>query len=235
MNTIGLVGGTGWASTLEYYRLVNEEVERRLGGYEAARCILYSLNFGDVMRAKAGDPGQAKVREMVVDAAVRLAAAGADGLALCANTLHWFAEDVERAAARPLIHVATATGTRILAEGLGCVGLLGTLPTMEREFFRERLEAMGIGVLVPEASGRRLIDRAIYEELVKRRFLAGTRQAFLDVIASLKGQGAEGVVLGCTEIPPLLAGAHCGLPLFDTLAIHASACVDFALSGARLD
>src|SRR5512140_601509 len=129
MKTIGLIGGTGWVSTLEYYRLLNEGVRCRLGGHEAARCIAYSFNFGDVMRAKEGDPEQAKVREMVVDAAIRLAAIGADGLMLCANTLHWFAEDVERAVALPLVHIADATTARIHAAGLRSVGLLGTLPT----------------------------------------------------------------------------------------------------------
>lgn len=229
MKTIGLIGGTGWVSTLEYYRLLNEEVRRRLGGHEAARCILYSFNFGDVMRAKEGDPDQARVRDMVVDAAGRLASAGAECLMLCANTLHWFADDVERAVPLPLVHIATAAGERILAERLDRVGLLGTLPTMERDFYRKRLEAMGIAVLVPDEGDRRFVDAAIFGELVLERFRADTRQAFLDIIERLRGKGAQGVVLGCTEIPLLLRQSGCDIPLLDTLSIHARAGVDFSL------
>jgi len=229
MKTLGLVGGTGWVSTLEYYRLINEGVNRRLGGHDAARCIVYSLNFGDVMRAKEGDPEQTKVREMVIHAAVRLAAAGAEGLVLCANTLHWFADAVERAVPLPLVHVAAATGNRIRAAGLIRVGLLGTRPTMERRFYRQRLEAMGIEVIVPDEPARALDHDAIYGELVHGRFTPATKHAFLDIVAELRARGAQGVVLGCTEIPLLVKQADCDLPLFDTLAIHADAAVEFAL------
>jgi aspartate racemase len=230
MKTIGLIGGTGWVSTLEYYRLLNLEVKRRLGGHEAARCILYSFNFGDIMRAKEGDPEQTRVREMVVDAATRLASIGAEGLMLCANTLHWFAEDVERAVPLPLVHIATATGARIRADGLRCVGLLGTLPTMERDFFRKRLEAMGIDMLVPDEPARRFVHRAIYDELVLGRYRAETRAALVEIVEGLRARGAQAAVLGCTEIPLLLRQQDCSLPLFDTLGIHARAGVDFSLS-----
>jgi aspartate racemase len=229
MKTLGLVGGTGWVSTLEYYRLINEGVNRRLGSHDAARCIVYSLNFGDVMRAKEGDPEQSKVREMVIDAAARLAVVGAEGLVLCANTLHWFADAVERAVPLPLIHIATATGNRIRAAGLSRVGVLGTRPTMERRFYRQRLEGMGIEMIVPDDALRTVVHDAIYEELVQGRFTPSTKRAFLDVIAELRGRGAQGVVLGCTEIPLLLRPEDCDLPLFDTLAIHAEAAVEFAL------
>jgi aspartate racemase len=230
MKTLGLIGGTGWLSTLEYYRLINADVNDRLGGHEAARCILYSLNFGDVVRAKDGDPEQAKVSEMVVEAAGRLAAIGAEGLMLCANTLHWFADAVERAVALPLVHIATATGSRIRAEGLRRVGLLGTLPTMERDFYRNRVEAMGIEVLVPDQPGRRFVHCAIYGELLLGRFRPETRAAFVNIVHQLHARGAEAVVLGCTEIPLLLKQEDCDVPLFDTLAIHAKAGVDFLLA-----
>jgi aspartate racemase len=229
MKTLGLVGGTGWVSTLEYYRLLNEGVARRLGGHEAARCIVYSFNFGDVMRAKEGDPEQTKVREMVIHAAARLAAAGAEGLVLCANTLHWFADAVERAVPLPLIHIATATGNRIRAAGLNRVGLLGTRPTLERRFYRQRLEATGIEVIVPGEAARAFMQDAIYGELVIGRFEASTKKAFLDILAELRSQGAQGVVLGCTEIPLLVKQEDCDLPLFNTMAIHVDAAVDFAL------
>jgi aspartate racemase len=229
MKTLGLVGGTGWVSTIEYYRLINEEVNRRLGGHEAARCILFSVNFGDVMRAKEQDPEQAGVREMMVDAATRLARAGVDGLMLCANTMHWFAGSLEQAVPLPLVHIADATGRQILAAGMRTVGLLGTRPTMERDFYLARLAAMGIETLVPDEAGREFVNRAIYEELVRDRFLPGTRSAFLEIIAGLRGRGAEGVVLGCTEIPLLVKQEDSELPLFDTLSIHAVAGVDFLL------
>ena len=229
MKTLGLIGGTGWVSTLHYYRLINADVNDRLGGHEAARCILYSLNFGDVMRAKDGDPEQTKVSEMVVNAAERLAAIGAEGLMLCANTLHWFADAVERTVPLPLVHIATATGRRIGAEGLHRVGLLGTLPTMERDFYRSRLEAMGIAVVVPDKQSRRFVHCAIYGELLHGHFRPETRAALVDIVHQLRARGAQAVVLGCTEIPLLLKQEDSDVPLFDTLAIHAKAGVDFLL------
>jgi aspartate racemase len=232
MKTLGLIGGTGWVSTLEYYRLLNQAIASRCGGHEAARCIVYSFNFGDVMRAKEGDPEQVRVREMVVDAAQRLAAIGADGLMLCANTLHWFADDVERAAGLPVVHVADATAARVLSAGLHSVGLLGTLPTMERRFYRQRLEARGIGVVVPDEGGRHFVNRSIYRELVLGRVLPETKAGFLAVIGQLRARGALGIVLACTEIPLLVRQADCDLPLFDTLAIHADAGADFLLDGS---
>ncbi len=229
MKTLGLVGGTGWPSTLEYYRLLNEEVKRRLGGHEAARCIVYSFNFGDVMRAKANDPEQARVREMVIDAARRLAGVGVDGLMLCANTLHWFADAVADAVPLPLVHIATATAVRIREAGLRRVGLLGTLPTMERDFYTGRLEAMGIEVIVPDEPARSFVHRAIHDELVLGHYRAMTRAKFLAIFSWLRSRGAQAVVLGCTEIPLLVRQEDCELPLFDTLAIHATAGVDFLL------
>jgi aspartate racemase len=227
MKTLGLVGGTSWVSTLEYYRLLNEGVKNRLGGHEAARCMLYSFNFGDLMRAREGDPEQTKVQPMVVDAARKLASIGADALMLCANTLHWFADAVEAAVPVPVIHIANATGHGIRASGLDRVALLGTRPTMEREFYRGRLKAMGIEVLIPDEPGRDFVHGAIYGELVLGRFLPQTRGRFLQIIHGLRVRGAQGVVLGCTEIPLLLQQEHCELPLFDTLTIHAQAGVDF--------
>jgi aspartate racemase len=167
---------------------------------------------------------------MVVDAAARLAAAGADGLILCANTLHWFSEAVERAVPLPLVHIATATAARIRADGLDRVGLLGTLPTMERRFFRDRLEARDIEVLVPGEAARNFVHEAIFGELVLGRFLPGTRTALVDLVHELQRRGAQGVVLGCTELPLLLRPEDCDVPLFDTLAIHAEAGVDFMLA-----
>jgi aspartate racemase len=231
MKTLGLVGGTGWVSTLEYYRLINEGVHRRLGGHEAARCLLYSLNFGDVMRLKAEDPEQHGVRALVVGTARILEQAGAERLVLCANTLHWFAGAVEAAVRVPLVHIARATGVRIREAGLDQVGLLGTRPTMERDFYRRHLQEAGIEVVVPGEEDRRFVHDTIHEELVKGQFLDRSRMRMLAIIEGLGRRGAQGVVLGCTEIPLLVRPDDCELPLFDTLKIHADAAVDAALAG----
>lgn len=229
---IGLVGGTGWLSTLEYYRLINQGINRALGGHEAARCVLYSLNFGDIMRIKALDPEQVAVRELVVDAARTVANAGAECVVICANTLHWFAEAVADAVPVPLIHIATATAERVRAQGLRTVGLLGTLPTMERDFYTARLRAAGIETLVPEAGDRAFVDHAILHELVQEIFRDEVKARFLGIMAELGRRGAEGIVLGCTEIPLLIKPGETELPMFDTLRIHALAAVDFALGAS---
>jgi aspartate racemase len=230
MRTLGLIGGTGWVSTLEYYRGLNETVNRRLGGHESCRMALYSFNFGDIMRAKEAAPDQAEVRKLVVQAAGRLASTGVEGIMLCANTLHWFAEDVERATPVPLIHIARAAAGRINSAGLTRVGLLGTRPTMEQDFYRRRLEESGIEVLVPDEPERAFIDRAIFEELLQEVFTQETKSRFLEIVEDLRLRGAQGVVLGCTEIPLLLKQSDCPLPLFDTLRIHVEAAVDWALA-----
>lgn len=230
---IGLVGGTGWLSTLEYYRFINQGINRALGGHEAARCLLYSLNFGEIMRLKARDPEQAAVRDLVIAAARTVAGAGAECVVICANTLHWFADEIAAAVPVPLIHVATATAERIRARGLRTVGLLGTLPTMERDFYAARLRAAGIVTLVPDRDDRAFVDHAILHELVQETFRDETRARFLGIIAELGRRGAEGIVLGCTEIPLLIGPDDAGLPLFDTLRIHAQAAVDFALAARR--
>jgi len=231
MKTIGLIGGTGWVSTLEYYRLVNQATNRRLGGLEAARCILYSFNFGDLARLKAADPEQRGVCELVVAAARTLERSGAELLALCANTLHWFVPEVEAAVSLPLVHVAEAAAAAIRSAQLTTVGLLGTLPTMEKDFYRGRLAAQGLTTLVPDAADRAYLDAAILHELVREEFRPETRARFVEIIERLCARGAQGIVLGCTEIPLLVRPEDCRVPLFDTLGIHAEAIVEAALAG----
>ena len=230
MKTLGLVGGTSWVSTLEYYRLLNEEINRRLGGLEAARCILYSLNFADIARLKAQDPSQSGVYRLVLDAAGKLAAAGAEGLVLCANTLHMFADDLEKQVRLPLVHIAGATAAVVRNAGLSKVGLLGTRPTMEREFYRQRLARAGIETLVPDEPDRGYMEDAILQEMARGLFRPEVRERFLEIMRELGARGAQGIVLGCTEIPLLVRGVDLGIPFFDTLAIHANAAVDFALA-----
>jgi aspartate racemase len=182
------------------------------------------------MRAKEAAPDQAEVRKLVVQAAGRLASTGVEGIMLCANTLHWFAEDVEKVSPVPLIHIARAAAAEVNRAGLTRVGLLGTRPTMEQDFYRKRLEEAGIEVLVPDEAARSFVDRAIFEELLKEIFREETKARFLGIVEDLRLRGAQGVVLGYTEIPLLLKPADCPLPLFDTLRIHVDAAADWALA-----
>lgn len=228
MKTLGLVGGTGWPSTLEYYRAINEEVGRRLGGQDAARLVLYSLNFGDVLRRfDAGD--DRGVHDLALDAARAVIGAGAEGILLCANTLHMFAEEMARELPVPIIHIAGATAQEVQARGLTRVGLLGTRRTMELDFYPAKMKERGIEVLVPGESERAVVNDAILKELILDRFLPETKARLLSIMEGLRSRGAQGVVLGCTEIPLLIKQADIDLPLFDTLALHVKAAVDFAL------
>ena len=230
MKTIGMVGGTSWVSTLEYYRLLNQEIQRRLGGVESARCVLYSINFADLTRLKDQDPEQRSVYPLVRDAAERVAVAGADCLVICANTLHMFAAELARDVALPLVHIGAATAGEIRGAGLHTVGLLGTRPTMERDFYRRALADAGIAMLVPGDADREFIDAAILGEMVRGVFRPEVKQRFLSIMQELAGHGAQGIVMGCTEIPLLIDNEDTGIRLFDTLAIHVRAAVDFALA-----
>jgi len=229
MKTIGLIGGTSWVSTLEYYRLLNQEINQRLGGHEAARCILYSFNRGDIIRLRQGDPKQSQVRELLVKTVAILVGAGAECLVLCANMIHMFAEDIARVSTVPVIHIAEVTAAEIKKRGFFKVGLLGTRPTMEMEFYHSKLAEAGIQALIPDKPERRFIERAIFEELDRGIFRPEVKKRFLEIMTGLQKQGAQGIILGCTEIPLLIRPEDTDLVLFDTLAIHARAAADFAL------
>jgi aspartate racemase len=182
------------------------------------------------MRLKENDPAQHRVRALVVETAGKLAEMGAEGLVLCANTLHMFADDVEAAVPLPLAHIAAATAAEVRAEGFHRVGLLGTRLTMEQDFYRRKLAAAGVEALIPSGPEREWIDNTIFQELLKGIFRPAVRQRFLDIMHGLRRSGAEGIVMGCTEIPLLIRPADTDLPLFDTLSIHVRATVEFALS-----
>ena len=228
MKTIGLVGGTGWISTAEYYRVINEEVNRRRGGLNFARCILYSLDYGDVDGFERRQDMEG-LRALLVDAAKKLVSVGADCVLLCANTMHMHAEKVQEAIPVPLIHIAAAAAKQINARKLKTVGLLGTKMTMEMDFYKKRLNQEGIAVLVPEQEERNFIHHTIDTELLKGKFLRESKERFLEIIRRLRSQGAEGIVLGCTEIPLLIKQEDLDFPLFNTTVIHSLAAVDFAL------
>lgn len=230
MKTIGLIGGLSWESSAEYYRIINQETQRRLGGLHSAECLMYSFDFGEIEALQAaGDWAAATAR--MVEAAQRLARAGAGCLVICSNTMHRMASEIEAAVDLPLIHIADATARPIVAAGYQRVGLLGTRFTMEQDFYKGRMtERFDLEVLIPQAVGREKVHGIIYEELVRGEIRAESRRQYQRVIDNLKDAGAQAVILGCTEIGLLIKPEHSPLPSFDTTALHALAAVDWALS-----
>ncbi len=218
-----------WESTVPYYRSINELVKIRLGGLHSARIVLYSVDFHDIETLQhAGKWDEAG--DMLAIAARSVEAAGADFLVLCTNTMHKVAPAIEAAVAIPLLHIADPTAAEVKRAGLGTVGLLGTRFTMEQDFYRGRLEAMhGIGVLVPEQDDREFVHRVIYDELCLGIVSDESRAAYRKIIDRLVRRGAEGVILGCTEIAMLVSQSDSPVPVFDTASIHAASAVDFAL------
>ncbi|NBD95160.1 MAG: amino acid racemase [Gammaproteobacteria bacterium] len=226
---LGLIGGMSWASTVTYYRRLNQLVAGRLGGHHSARLLLYSVSFDEVHRLQHEGRWD-EAGALLADAARRLVAGGAEGLVLCTNTMHRVAGHIEAAVDVPLLHIADATGEAIRAAGHDRVGLLGTRFTMEQPFYRERLaERFGLDVLVPDEDDRAMIHRVIFDELCAERIEPASRQAYQRVIERLAGRGAQAVILGCTEIALLIGPGDAGLPVIDTTELHARAAVDFAL------
>lgn len=221
--TLGLLGGMSWESTLPYYRVINETVRERLGGLHSARLLLYSVDFAEVERLQhAGDWDAAGA--LLGRAARSLRDGGAQLLVICTNTMHKVADAVETASGLPLLHIADPTGAAIRAAGLTKIGLLGTRFTMEQAFYRQRLiERHGLDVIVPDDDGRELVHKVIYEELCLGRIRDESREAYRRIIAELAARGAQGVILGCTEIGLLIGPADVDVPLFDTTALHARA------------
>lgn len=230
MKTIGLLGGMSWESSAHYYAILNREAMRRLGAPHSARCVLLSVDFGEIetmQRAGAWD----ELAVLLADEAGRVEASGADCLILCTNTMHLVADQIAAAVSIPMLHIADATGAALQAAGIQRVGLLGTAFTMEKPFYRERLaERFGLEVIVPAAEDRATVHRIIYDELVAGTIREESREAYRAVIARLVAQGAEGVILGCTEIGLLVGDGDSPVPSFDTTRLHAMAALDFALA-----
>jgi aspartate racemase len=229
MKTIGLIGGMSWASTVPYYRLINETIRRKLGGLHSARLVLYSVDFHEIEALqRAGDWDAAGT--MLASAACALEAAGADFLVLCTNTMHKVAARIEGAASIPLLHVADPTAVEIKRAGHGVVGLLGTRFTMEQDFYRERLRGQhGLTVVVPDALDRDIVHRVIYEELCLGIVNPDSHGEYRRIMQTLVSRGAQAIILGCTEISLLVDQADSRVPLFDTTAIHACAAAEQAL------
>ena len=223
MQTIGLVGGMSWESSAVYYRRLNERVRERLGGLHSAECVLLSVDFHRIERLQAEGRWD-EAGAVLADAGERLARAGADFGVLCTNTMHLVAD---RITALPLLHIGDVTADAAVQQGLRSVALLGTRYTMEKGFYRDRLEARGLRVVTPDEGGRALVNRVIYDELCVGRLLPESRRAVAEVALGL---GADGVILGCTELPLLLGDADLPVPRLDTLELHVEAAVDRALA-----
>lgn len=231
MKILGLIGGTTWVSTADYYRIINEEVNKRMGGFNSAKLILYSVNFAEInILVDAAD--WRGISTVFSNASKKLEDAGAEGIVMCANTPHKVADDVRAAVRVPLIHIAEVTAREVKRAKISRVGLLGTKFTMEERFFKDQLSLRQIETLIPDVSDREFIHETIFNELGKGVFAAETKLRYFSIIDKLVEQGAEGVVLGCTEIPLLIKSEECSVPVFVTTSIHANAAVDFALEGA---
>lgn len=229
MKTIGLLGGMSWESTIPYYRQINQHIKQQLGGLHSAKIILYSVDFADIEALqRSGDWDRAG--ELLAEAAVKLQAAGADCLVLCTNTMHKVAAVIETAVTIPLLHIADATAEAIQLAGLKKVALLGTRFTMEQDFYKKRLtESYGLEVLVPDEESRALVHQVIYQELCLGLVKPDSRLQYQQIMADLVVQGAEAIILGCTEIALLVSAEDCAVPLFDTTFLHAQKAADYAL------
>jgi aspartate racemase len=229
MKTIGLIGGISWESTLEYYRVINEYTKERLGGFHSGKIVLYSVDFAEVeVRQHQGKWDELTV--LMIDAAQRVERSGADVLIICANTMHKMAPEIRKQIRIPILHIGDVTAEAVKSRSLNKVGLLGTRFTMEQDFYKQRLvEKHGLEVIIPEEKERDEIHAILYNELCLGEIKGRSKEAFQRIIASLESRGAQGIILGCTEIPLLVSQADYKIPLFDTTTLHARAAVDWAL------
>jgi amino-acid racemase len=230
MKTIGLVGGMSWESTAEYYRIINQRVKEKAGGFHSAKIVMYSVDFEEVeSRQTRGE--WPELAAMMIGAAQRVERAGADLLLICANTMHKMADEVQAAIHIPLLHIADAAAAAVKSRAFQTVGLLGTRYTMEQDFYKERLRVKhGLDVLIPGEKEREIIHAILYNELCLGEIKEKSRQVFQEIIAGLEARGAQGIILGCTEIPLIVSPKDYRIPLFDTTALHAGAAVDYALA-----
>jgi len=228
MKTLGLIGGISWVSTIDYYRLINEGINAHLHGLNFAKCLIHSFNYADIKRNNDNNDW-ASTLAMITDASLNLKASGAEGIVLCANTMHKIADELQAAVNLPVIHIATETAAEIERQNVKTVALLGTKFTMEMDFFRSKLDAKNIGVLIPDEEDRAFVHYTIFEELGRGIVNPDSRKRYISIIESLVAKGAQGAILGCTEIPMLVKPGDVSVPVFDTTQIHAAAAVKFSL------
>ena len=230
--TLGIIGGMSWESTQSYYRLINEGIKAKLGNLHSADLLIHSVDFAPISELQAQGKWE-ELGDIMVNSGKRLQAAGAQGLLIATNTMHKVAEQVQAATNLPLIHIADATADAIKQQGLTKIALLGTQFTMTEDFYKQRLIDASLQVLIPDTDARAEVHRIIYDELCQGQLLASSRQYYTQVINELAAQGAEGVILGCTEIGLLISQADSPIPVFDTTAIHAAAAVQFLLGNEK--
>jgi len=228
MKTIGLIGGMSWESTAEYYRIINEAVKERLGGFHSAKIVMYSVDFKEIRELQL-EAGGDETTNLMIDAARRVERGGADFVLICTNTMHEMAEEVEASISIPLLHIADVTAERIISSGLKKVGLLGSAFTMEQDFYKGRLiDKYGLEVVIPSQIERQVVDNIIFNELCLGEIKDSSREQIKTIMGNLVDDGAQGIILGCTELPSLIKQKDCSVPLFDTTAIHAKAAAEYA-------
>ncbi|WOD62852.1 aspartate/glutamate racemase family protein [Niallia taxi] len=227
MKTIGLIGGLSWESTADYYQIINTLVKEELGGLNSAKCLIYSFNMEEMaVLQREGKWEQAA--QLMADAAKTLETGGAEVILICTNTMHKVAQEVQEAISVPLIHIAQSTARSITTKGLKKVGLLGTKFTMEQDFYKEVLNLYGIETIIPEACDREDVHSIIFDELCQGKFFPESKERYLEIIRKLLADGAEGIILGCTEIPLLIKDEDIDIPLFNTTYLHSKEAVDFS-------
>jgi len=228
MKTIGLIGGMSWESTAEYYRIINEAVKERLGGFHSAKIVMYSVDFKEIRELQL-EARWDEATNLMIDAARRVERGGADFVLICTNTMHKMAEEVEASISIPLLHIADVTAERIISSGLKKVGLLGSAFTMEQDFYKGRLiDKYGLEVVIPSQIERQVVDNIIFNELCLGEIKDSSREQIETIMGNLVDDGAQGIILGCTELPSLVKQKDCSVPLFDTTAIHAKAAAEYA-------
>ena len=220
LKTIGLIGGMSWESTVTYYKIINETVKERLGGLHSAKCILYSVDFQEIEECQANGNWE-KSGEILGEAAYNLEKAGADFIVICTNTMHKVVNQIKEKISIPILHIAEMTAEKILEKGLKNIALLGTKYTMEQDFYKSKLIEKGINVIIPDKNDIEIINEVIYDELCLGTINSDSKKKFLEIVDKLRNKGAEGIILGCTEIGLLIKNADTDVPLFDTAIIHA--------------
>lgn len=229
MKTIGLIGGMSWESSLEYYRIINEATKTKLGGLHSAKCLMYSVDFHEIEVLQHQNRWD-ELTETMVNAGMRLKDGGADFIVICTNTMHKMTDDIEKIVGLKVLHIAEVTGEKIVKQGLKKVGLLGTKFTMEQDFYKKVLkEKSNIDVVIPDEDDRDIVHDVIYRELCKGIINESSKNEYMGIIDNLIKKGAEGIVLGCTEIPLLIKQEYVNVPIFDTTTIHAVSAVEYAL------
>jgi len=229
MKTIGLIGGMSWESSLEYYRIINETTKLKLGGFHSAQCLMYSVDF-DKIEALQHQNNWGDLTNIMVDSAEKLKKGGADFIIICTNTMHKMASDIENKVGIKVLHIAEVTGEKIIQKGIRKVGLLGTKFTMEQDIYKGILkEKFNIDVVIPDENEREIVHEIIYNELCKGIINEDSKEKYKKIISNLALRGAEGIILGCTEIPLLIKQEDVNIPVFDTTTIHAISAFEFAL------